>query len=80
MIVEREMTGHTVQVCAVAGPVEWMIHQETGWMAPRESAVTLEGVDGQGHCTSDRWRTHPTVCRGAWPEWGAPDAIEGGQA
>jgi hypothetical protein len=80
LIFEPEMTGRTGQVCAVAGLVERMIHQETGRMAPRETTVTLVGVDRQGCCTSDGRRASPTVCRGAWPEPGAPDAIAGGRA
>jgi hypothetical protein len=68
MTFEPEMTGHTGRVYTVAGPVERMIHEETGRMVRLKSTVTLEGVDCQGRCTRNCPRANPLFWREAWLE------------
>ncbi len=68
MTFEPEMTGHTGRVYTVAGPVERMIHEETGRMVRLTSTVTLEGVDCQGRCTRNCPRANPLFWREAWLE------------
>ena len=68
MTFEPEMTGHAGRVYTVAGPVERMIHEETGRMVRLKSTVTLEGVDCQGRCTRNCPRANPLFWREAWLE------------
>ena len=68
MTFEPEMTGHAGRVYTVAGPIERMIHEETGRMVRLQSTVTLEGVDCQGRCTRNCPRANPLFWREAWLE------------
>lgn len=68
MTFEPEMTVHTGRIYTVAGPVEQMIHEETGRMVRLEATVTLEGVDCLGRCTRNCPRANPLFWREAWLE------------
>lgn len=68
MTFEPEMTGHARRVYTVAGPVERMIHEETGRMVQLTATVTLQGVVCQGRCTRNCPRANPLFWREAWLE------------